>query len=1041
MLDVFPNGGLTSSIITTVWVGIWVVALMNLRFGTPLSGLVVPGYLVPLFIIKPTTGFIILLEALITYLLARTLGHHIPRKFRLPEMFGRDRFFIIVLSSVLVRVLFDGYLLPEIATTLSLWDITFSWSNHLYSLGLVIIALTANVFWNGGIKYGSIVVGSQLIISFLIVLYLLTPLTNFSLTNLSILYDDIAISIIAGPKAYIILLITAFIASQLNLRYGWEFNGILIPALLALQLFNPEKLLVTLLETLVIYVTARSLLSSPLLKRYHIEGARELLLFFNISFVLKILSGFIIASFWPEEKVNDYYGFGYLLSSLIALKMYQRGRLAQIIGSTTQTTIIGGGMAIIIGFLIHTAFLDNSFIADKQFIHTNKNQTIASNISLYRAKIYRTIAQETTESLTLQQKEALVGAIHYFQKASILADSEAISQGIGILRSNGFTVKRLQDNVLSISSQNQSIPLLMFYRLNIKSDLLFTVPYPINEKTAADLANLFFSLLPVKMLFLDSEERFRDKEYLKINADSLLTRLIDRYQYSAVQFRFSGNYTQEHHHKNNENQLFVTGKLDQSVPIKLWKSLLPELEINWGASRLTSVLSENKKEFSELVVNIEGARHLMGGALDNVNNENSTLLKVQQFDIRHWLEDFLDDLPDKGSQKYRRWNSNELILWNIEAIQPILSLRDQFIQGSTLAELTPQLSQVNFFLARYKYEVIHVTDDITKKTFLLLRPAGKDGLNKGWGLYFFSLEDNGPYYVQSPHPIFERGTELFGYDLAQILHAKAFLMAGAHPLTYADGRADILEPKNKHSLFNLVHQGLISHYTENPELVVQIRSHKRDLGVTAPTILSFRHKKLRGSHTQITNSLINTLTQSGLNPIDQDGRLLTAGLEVGDSAQSRFLRFSNNTEMAALWLPSDLLSSFLFNSFSKLAMLSPESKLPTNVEIFSWLKTKKWVALSKQETKLITEQIENFQYDKNILQLSKIPIALPLYEWKINLESDSELYLLSLENKQGALAWVLNPSTFHHGISQKEKDDNIEINKMISVLSYRKMEK
>ena len=66
ILNIFPSGGgLGQSVITTVWVGIGVVCFLNLRFGFPLTGLVVPGYLVPLFIVSPTSAIVILIEAVI----------------------------------------------------------------------------------------------------------------------------------------------------------------------------------------------------------------------------------------------------------------------------------------------------------------------------------------------------------------------------------------------------------------------------------------------------------------------------------------------------------------------------------------------------------------------------------------------------------------------------------------------------------------------------------------------------------------------------------------------------------------------------------------------------------------------------------------------------------------------------------------------------------------------------------------------------------------------------------------------------------------
>lgn len=73
-LPVFPVGSLDSSVITTVWVGVLVASFFNLRLGWTFSGLVVPGYLVPLMIAKPWAAVVVLVEGLVTYLLVRMLS-------------------------------------------------------------------------------------------------------------------------------------------------------------------------------------------------------------------------------------------------------------------------------------------------------------------------------------------------------------------------------------------------------------------------------------------------------------------------------------------------------------------------------------------------------------------------------------------------------------------------------------------------------------------------------------------------------------------------------------------------------------------------------------------------------------------------------------------------------------------------------------------------------------------------------------------------------------------------------------------------------
>ena len=119
ILPIFPSGSAATTVTTTVWVGVLVVVWANLRFGWTLSGLVVPGYLVPLMIIRPVSVAVILGEAVITYTIVYVLSEICRNRATWSSLFGRDRFFAMVLVSVLVRVVCDGFLLPWLGQTVN----------------------------------------------------------------------------------------------------------------------------------------------------------------------------------------------------------------------------------------------------------------------------------------------------------------------------------------------------------------------------------------------------------------------------------------------------------------------------------------------------------------------------------------------------------------------------------------------------------------------------------------------------------------------------------------------------------------------------------------------------------------------------------------------------------------------------------------------------------------------------------------------------------------------------------------------------------
>lgn len=301
-IPLFPEGSLASSVITTVWVGAYVLVFFNLRFGWVLSGLVVPGYLVPLLIVKPWAAGVVFIEASATYAGVWFFSEYLTRWGRWSNFFGRDRFFALVLWSVVIRLTFDAWLLPALGeAAMTLWQLNFDYRSNLQSFGLVIVALLANQFWKTGFIRGLPQVLTTCGITYILVRYRLMEFTNFNISNLNYLYEDFAVSILGSPKAYMIIICTALVSSHLNLTYGWDFNGILIPSLIALQWSQPIKILSSFIEAFFLLFAARFILQMPLFRRLTIEGGRKLLLFFNINFVYKILFGHLILGClnWP----------------------------------------------------------------------------------------------------------------------------------------------------------------------------------------------------------------------------------------------------------------------------------------------------------------------------------------------------------------------------------------------------------------------------------------------------------------------------------------------------------------------------------------------------------------------------------------------------------------------------------------------------------------------------------------------------------------------------------------------------------------------
>src|SRR5262249_6380614 len=180
--------------------------------------------------------------------------------------------------------------------------------------------------------------------------FVLLPYTNLSFARLEITYENVALDFLASPKAYILLLIGAFIASRWNLIYGWDYAGILVPALLSLAWLSPARPATTMIVTFALVVLVRGLMLVPGFRTMNLEGPRKVALVFTVSFLLKWGLGWVVGPTISDLRITDLFGFGYLLSSLLAVKVLQKEAVARITVPTIAVSVITLVIGSAVGF-------------------------------------------------------------------------------------------------------------------------------------------------------------------------------------------------------------------------------------------------------------------------------------------------------------------------------------------------------------------------------------------------------------------------------------------------------------------------------------------------------------------------------------------------------------------------------------------------------------------------------------------------------------------------------------------------------------------
>lgn len=346
-LQLFPGSGFETSIMTIVLLGVLIRWLYTETMGYTFAGLVVPGYLASVLIIAPVSGVVICIESVLTYLVVWLIVEYFGKKTLWSPGFGRDRFFVFALVSLFIR------LFGELAVWPYLWELASQVGPlpeqppmGLNSLGLVLVPLAANMFWKIGVKRGALQVGVPTLLVWAIASQVLLPWTNLRFAEFQIHYEAAAIDILVSPKTYVIMLVSASLAARANIKFGWDFGGILIPALIAISFFDPTKVVLSLLEALVLAGTAWLLMNKSPLQRYNLEGPRKLVLVFTTAYILKYVIAWFFTLYAPYIKVTDFFSFGYLLSSLLAIKILQRGapQVLMPIAAVSVAGFLAGGL-------------------------------------------------------------------------------------------------------------------------------------------------------------------------------------------------------------------------------------------------------------------------------------------------------------------------------------------------------------------------------------------------------------------------------------------------------------------------------------------------------------------------------------------------------------------------------------------------------------------------------------------------------------------------------------------------------------------------
>ncbi len=1023
-LQIFPEGSLRESVVTTVWVGVLVVSFFNLRFGWTYSGLVVPGYLVPLMLTNPVCAGITIAEGITAYCLVWLVSEYLSRFGWWCSFFGRDRFFALFLSAVFVRVSMDGWLLPHFAEWLQAqWNFTLDYKDSFRSFGMIITALIANQFWKTGLWRGLGPFALSVGITFVLIRYVLMTVTNFSVGHLAYMYSDVAASLLASPKSYIILIVTGFIASRMNLRYGLDYNGILIPALLALQWYEPLKILSTLAEAAVAYTVSDLLLRTSLFRGTTMEGARKVLLFFNVAYAYRFCLGYILPVVSPDIAVNDYFGFAYLLSSLIALKMHSKHIVLRLGRATLQTSFVAAVAANLLGLWLATLLGSVPVGLQKQPVTTTPLHTSAETLEALaiRGKL-QLYSKRTPESVVMPTPSELNRFREALQLIRQHVDTGA-REPLELARSHfeklNYSVELVQQHHLCLRERNVNRG-WGFYVIDLSrpNGLVVEVPAPLDERFVVESAIHLYKRLGASALAIAGSSRFTNKDR---SSDVLGNRNTPFHVFHQVfgrrnvlQVRGSTiEAVRQLPELSSSNMMFVKAELPRSLSLRGLQAELGDFGLRWAPLRLPNAQQrQTRAGFAELWLTRPTRILLKSRLAESVIGAREPAVPTNGL-VLEWLLEQKRQIAKGGSNAYIAPLPEELLYFDEEILTPLVEVAETgYIDSRFTTGALDLIRAINCSAWVVGYQVCMMHDSSIGQDFLVLTELPDAAPRRYWGTFVVRLGEKQPYIVQVPRPLFDLNTLEFGVHLFDRLQAESILLAGSHNEANPHRTSDVLDLRNAANLFSLVNQVVLRQAHARPKMVVQCRGYTGGAGVVdPPEILVAAHDGIRDRAMlgSLGQTLLDYLEADGFRMQFVDGSPLAAGYEIFCVPQAQYINQSMNKEFAVLWLSPALRDAF-----------RPQEDYPLRVQIEAAgvsivqhdLKPLLKERLSSGRKTVIPPELRDLlvRYTKttDVVLLLKALNGWPEFDYLALLDRTSKQLFLLISSDKEALPVVLN---------------------------------
>ncbi|MBI2920250.1 MAG: poly-gamma-glutamate biosynthesis protein PgsC/CapC [Planctomycetes bacterium] len=905
MLPIFSPNGMQHSLVISVFIGMLITSLMFERYGWVFSGLVVPGYLAPIFKIYPMSGLTILFEATVTALIVKGISNSAWRLRTHTPLFGRERFFAVVLTALVVRLVLEEFLLPYAVTTLfpGRTDI-LSRVRDFGAIGLVVVPLTANLLWKPGIPKGLMQVMFCTLATLAVLQVFLVPLTNYSLAQLGTVYEDVSLDFGASAKLQMFIIAGCLLAARMNLLEGWDFGGILLPPLIAISLLQPTRLIGTIAEVLLVVVVGRQVIKLPVLNRITWAGPRLVTFCFAVCVFIKFAAGWFFYLVQPQWNATDFMGFGYILSSLLAIKLWNKSSR-----TTLWPTLYVSAATFLVGTTLSFGLAAGArWLEPRPFSGGEGAPPPAESVPVEFAVLERLApglpgtGRERSVTTRRRMSEAAERSLAELRSGS--TPEQVVAVAASQLAGTDATVRFIRPEgappyaMIGPANPETSDLETLFLRLaGGTRTLLITAPGAEPLPTFLATAALVKELQPALILLsnwddpadLDSAPRF----------DSLVAWALRSFPMRPV-LEVEGS-------EDPGASLDLYGSLpDDVLSVSDLKKVMPALQVHApspNAGRRMRWLSANGRGgYQRLKVDLPGASALLVALVPDAGKAGEALAPLEKY-LGPYLEAM--QLRKAGlTLTPEEWTKARLIVLKAGLLRLMATAQDASKSRPVTAE---ELTPMNFLARVLGLEIDLLEEPGGERRFLVLRNRlGELELD---GLVVFTLGEWQELHVEVPSPRKFPNAHRLGTQIFLAGRCRALTIGGIGSPETGLLSASASGELDRMSMFHIGHQVLVERASVAgvpPPRVLQVRGRnlpeEGNDGILVPPDVALPDAVAEAAETAAWMRIFEELGWTiRIQPPDAEN-----GYDIGAPLQARYRRFLRYEGISGLWADPDV---------------------------------------------------------------------------------------------------------------------------------------